>query len=45
MKIIISSILIITSFFLGYFFAINKEKNKEIKRENLYVNLEILKKK
>jgi hypothetical protein len=40
-KIIISSILIIISFFIWYYFAETKNKNKEISKN--YVNLEILK--
>ena len=44
-KILISSILILISFFLGYYFAENKNTYKIVKKEEKknYVNLDILK--
>lgn len=44
-KIVVSSILILLSFFLGYFFSKNKDKAIKIENYNTknYVNLEILK--
>jgi len=42
-KIIISSLLILISFFLGYFFSEGKYKNIKNTSDKNYVNLEILK--